>query len=228
VVLWAANESGSAKCQAPAKGIIKLTKDSVMASAFSHTFVAVALGSTYARRHMPWYFWGLSITCAILPDADVIGFAMGVPYNSLWGHRGLSHSLCFAFVVGLGVVSLAFREYVAFSRAWWSHVLYFSMVTASHGVLDAMTDGGRGIAFFAPFDTTRHFFPWRPVRVSPISIWAFFSLRGLYILGTELVFIWLPTTLLCAVVRVYRRRSMAAILTSVGVLGMQVYDAYPT
>jgi inner membrane protein len=181
-----------------------------MASAFSHAFVAAALGSTYARRHMPWHFWGLSISCAILPDADVIGFAMGVPYNSLWGHRGLSHSLCFALVLSLGVVSLAFREHVAFSWAWWSHVLYFFVVTASHGVLDAMTDGGRGIAFLAPFDPTRYFFPWRPVRVSPISIGAFFSPWGLYILGTELVFIWFPTTLLCAVVRIYRRRSMTA------------------
>ena len=177
-----------------------------MASAFSHAFVAVALGSASAQHRMPWHFWALSITCSILPDADVIGFAVGLPYNSLWGHRGLSHSLCFAFVLSLCVVSLAFREYVAFSRPWWSHVLYFFVVTASHGVLDAMTDGGRGIAFFAPFDTTRYFFPWRPVRVSPISIRAFFSTRGLQILSSELVFIWIPTTLVWAAVRVCRRR----------------------
>jgi inner membrane protein len=179
-----------------------------MASAFSHAFVAVALGSAYAQHHMPWHFWVLSITCSILPDADVIGFAVGLPYNSLWGHRGLSHSLCFAFVLSLCVVALAFRQYVVFSWPWWSHVLYFFVVTASHGVLDAMTDGGRGIAFFAPFDTTRYFFPWRPVRVSPISIGAFFSTWGLQILGTEIVFIWLPTTLLWAAIRVYRHRIM--------------------
>ena len=177
-----------------------------MASAFSHAFVAVALGSAYAQHHMPWHFWVLSITCSILPDADVIGFTLGVPYNSLWGHRGLSHSLCFAFVLGLCVVALAFRQYVVFSWPWWSYVLYFFVVTASHGVLDAMTDGGLGITFFAPFDPTRYFFPWQPVRVSPISIGAFFSTWGLQILGTEIVFIWLPTTLLWAAVRIYRRR----------------------
>jgi Predicted membrane-bound metal-dependent hydrolases len=177
-----------------------------MASAFSHAFVAVALGSAYARPRVPWYFWVLSITCSILPDADVIGFALGLPYNSLWGHRGLSHSLCFAFVLSLCVVSLAFRERVVFSWPWWSYVLYFFVVTASHGVLDAMTDGGRGIAFFAPFDTTRYFFPWRPVRVSPISIQAFFSTRGLQILSSELMFIWIPTTLLWAAVRLCQRR----------------------
>lgn len=177
-----------------------------MASALSHAFVAVALGKAYTRESMPWHFWALSMTCAILPDADVVGFTLGVHYSSLWGHRGLSHSLGFAFVLGLCVVSLAFRERMAFSWPWWSLVLYFFVVTASHGVLDAMTDGGHGIAFFAPFDTTRYFFPWRPVRVSPISIRAFFSAWGVQILATEIVYIWLPTTLLCVAVRAYRRR----------------------
>jgi hypothetical protein len=32
-----------------------------MASAFSHAFVATALGSTYARHHMTWYFWVASL-----------------------------------------------------------------------------------------------------------------------------------------------------------------------
>ena len=176
-----------------------------MASAFSHACVAVALGTVYAKESTPWQFWALSVLCALLPDADVIGFAWGVRYDSLWGHRGLSHSLCFAFLLSLGVVGLVWRDGALGSRHWWAQVLYFFVVTASHGVLDAMTDGGRGIAFFAPFDTTRYFFLWRPVRVSPISIQAFFSPRSLQILGTELVFIWLPTALLCAAVRLYRR-----------------------
>ena len=131
--------------------------------------------------------------------------ALGVRHNSLWGHRGLSHSLCFAFVLSLCVVVLRCRDHAIFSWRWWTHALYFFVVTASHGVLDAMTDGGLGIAFFAPFDTTRYFLPWRPVRVSPISIKAFFSAWGLQVLGTELVFIWLPTTLLCAAARACRR-----------------------
>jgi membrane-bound metal-dependent hydrolase YbcI (DUF457 family) len=43
-------------------------------------------------------------------------------------------------------------------------------VVASHGVLDALTDGGKGVAFFSPFDTTRHFFPVRPIPVAPITV----------------------------------------------------------
>jgi hypothetical protein len=64
-------------CSISSQSPVSLTrKDSIMASAFSHAFVAVALGSAYARHSMPWHSWVLSITCSILPDADVMGFAV--------------------------------------------------------------------------------------------------------------------------------------------------------
>lgn len=176
-----------------------------MASAISHAFMAVALGKIYCRQAMPWHFWAVSICCALLPDADAIGFVLGVPYEAPLGHRGLSHSLCFAAALGLGVASLAYRQAAPFSYAWCSLALYFAVVTAFHGVLDAITNAGLGVAFFAPFDNTRYFFPWRPVRVSPISITAFFSDRGLRILQSEIVFIWLPTLLAYAVLHGIRQ-----------------------
>jgi inner membrane protein len=167
-----------------------------VASALSHAVVAVALGKIYSARPLPWRFWGLSVLCSLLPDADVIGFALGIGYGNMLGHRGLSHSLLFAFCLGYGVVWCCFRERARFSRPWWSLVLYFTAVTASHGVLDAMTNGGLGIAFFAPLDPTRYFFAWRPVRVSPISVTAFFSQRGVRIVLSEMLYIWLPIGLL--------------------------------
>jgi inner membrane protein len=62
-----------------------------MASAFSHALVAVALGTASAKERMSWQFWALSVLCAVLPDANVIGFSWGVGYNSMWGlgHRGV-------------------------------------------------------------------------------------------------------------------------------------------
>jgi inner membrane protein len=69
-------------------------------------------------------------------------------------------------------------------------------VTASHGALDALTNGGLGVAFFAPFDATRYFFPWRPVEVSPIGVAAFFSQRGLEVFVSELLWLWLPAAAL--------------------------------
>jgi inner membrane protein len=51
-----------------------------MASAFTHGFVAVALGKIWLPRPKPWSFWALVIGSAVLPDADVIGFAFGIDY----------------------------------------------------------------------------------------------------------------------------------------------------
>ncbi|NIM77978.1 MAG: hypothetical protein GTO20_04240 [Candidatus Aminicenantes bacterium] len=61
-------------------------------------------------------------------------------------------------------------------------MLYFFLLTASHGVLDAFTNGGLGIALLSPFDTTRHFSPWQPIEVAPIGIWAFFSDWGVKVM----------------------------------------------
>jgi inner membrane protein len=72
-----------------------------------------------------------------------------------------------------------------------------------------MTDGGLGIAFFAPFDNERYFFPWRPIAVSPISVTAFFSERGLAVIRSEILWIWIPCLLLVSIrlpVRLFSRR----------------------
>jgi inner membrane protein len=176
-----------------------------MASAFSHAFVAVALGKAYSPQPRPWRFWVLAVLCSVLPDADVLGLALGIRYGAMLGHRGLSHSLCFAGIVGFSVAWLAFHDRAQPSKAHWTLGLYFTAVTASHGFLDAITNGGLGIAFFAPFDTTRYFLPWRPVRVSPISVTAFFSQWGVRVLHSEIVYIWLPIGLCCGLLHLLRR-----------------------
>jgi len=86
------------------------------------------------------------------------------------GHRGPSHSLLFALLWSLLVVSVGFNAVPKLSKPWWKLLCFFFVVTASHGVLDAMTNGGLGVAFFAPFDSTRYFLPWRPIIVSPIGV----------------------------------------------------------
>src|SRR5262249_48056135 len=80
----------------------------------------------------------------------------------------------------------------------------FFLVMVSHGVLDAMTNGGLGVAFFSPFNTRRYFLPWRPIPVSPIGVGSFFTARGLYILCSEILLIWCPTILGLAIIRIVR------------------------
>jgi inner membrane protein len=164
----------------------------LMATAFSHILVAFALGQPQPWRCWPIRFWGLTFLCTLLPDIDVVGFAVGIPYEHLLGHRGLTHSLAFALVMGFLVVNIGFPSVYTGSRVWWSLVTHFCLVTASHGVLDALTDGGLGIAFFAPIDSSRYFFPWTPIKVSPIGISEFFTSYGKKVLMSELVWVGLP------------------------------------
>jgi len=174
-----------------------------VASAFSHAFVAAALGHTLFEKPRSPRLWALSIVCSILPDADVAGFALGIAYEHPLGHRGFSHSLAFAALLSVGVVFLAFRD--ANRRRKALLFTHFFLVTASHGFLDALTDGGLGIAFFAPFDNARYFLPWRPIPVSPIRIAAFFSAWGLAVMAAEVLWIWTPAGVVAVLATVCRR-----------------------
>jgi inner membrane protein len=155
---------------------------------FTHALVAGALGPAFRRAGWPARVWWLGAGCAILPDADVVGLPFGVPLGSLLGHRGLTHSLAFAAALAAVVAP---RVVPRGSRlALW---LYLFVATASHGVLDALTDGGIGIAFFAPFDTGRYYLPWRPIVVSPLGLRPLFSAWGAAVLVSEVLWVWLPS-----------------------------------
>ncbi len=177
-----------------------------MPTTFTHLFAAGALGKAYTAEKMPTRFWVLAAVCSVIPDIDVIGYYYGIRYQDLLGHRGFFHSLIFAALLGLLVVSTAFPAVRRFSRAWWNIVVFFFLITASHGILDSMTDKGMGVGFFVPFDDTRYFMPWRPIVASPMRISRFFSVMGLEALVEEIVWIWTPLLAICACVHVYRKR----------------------
>lgn len=182
-----------------------------MASAFTHAFAGIAGGVIYPGNELPRRFWWLAAICGILPDADALGFKLGIPYESFWGHRGFTHSLVFAALIAALVVGLFFRSYAGGSaRRTVGLLIFFFLVTASHSILDMLTSGGHGVAIFAPFDNTRHFLPWRPVRVSPIGVTEFFGEWGIRVILSELLWVWLPLgmlTIFTVVVRRLRRRS---------------------
>ena len=168
-----------------------------MPTVISHGIFAISLGHLF-RYHrledsgLPLRFWVLALACTMLPDLDVIGFSLGVKYAEFWGHRGFSHSLMFALLTSLLMVSLGF--YQAQYRPYrWRLVLFYFLVTASHGLFDALTNGGLGIAFFSPFDDTRYFLPWRPIQVSPIGLHDFLKWGGLKVLSSEMKWIGLPS-----------------------------------
>ena len=83
----------------------------------------------------------------------------------------------------------------------WKLALVLFLVVASHGVLDAMTNGGLGVAFFSPVDTERYFLPWRPILVSPIGAARFFSTWGLRIMANEILWIWCPAVAVLVLIK---------------------------
>jgi inner membrane protein len=178
-----------------------------VASVFSHAVAGVALGTGFWRPGTPARYWIAGAVLAAVPDLDSIGFRFGIAYGDLLGHRGLTHSLLFAAVIAAVAVAILFPSGatpVPRSQLW----LYLVLATASHGVLDALTNGGLGVAFFAPFESSRYFFPFTPIEVSPMSVRAFFSERGLRVMASELVWVWLPSLVFAVLVIWLRRLSL--------------------
>ena len=163
--------------------------------------VVCAGAAVPARRRLPFLFWVVLAGLAVLPDLDVIAFAVGVPYRSPWGHRGASHSPAVAVVVGL-LASVLTRHRVPLR--WPALAACYAAAMASHGVLDAFTDGGSGVAFLFPFDDARSFAPWRPVLVSPFGL-DFFSDWGWRVIQSEICWLWLPSAVLLGLGVVLRR-----------------------
>jgi inner membrane protein len=128
---------------------------------------------------------------AILPDLDAIGFALHIPYGSTFGHRGFTHSIVFA-LLSATLLTLVVRDRRAF--------VFLFFCALSHPLLDALTNGGRGVALLSPFSNHRYFAPWRPIRVSPI--------RRLdpRVLWSEVKWVWLPTIAVWLVWRALPKR----------------------
>ncbi|TYZ11027.1 metal-dependent hydrolase [Hymenobacter lutimineralis] len=175
-----------------------------MPTIFTHAAVAVGLGRSLSSQPRPAGFWWLLALCAILPDFDAVTFKLGIPYASMWGHRGFTHSLAFAALAGIMLALLA----PARLRGTLSRIelaAWLAAATVSHPLLDMLTSGGLGVALLAPFSGERYFWPWRPVRVSPVGA-GFFSWRGVVTLLSELRWLWLPTLLVLLATRWARRK----------------------
>ncbi|MDR0339064.1 MAG: metal-dependent hydrolase [Desulfovibrio sp.] len=162
-----------------------------MASLLTHPAPAIAIAAAFGTKIISPRLAVAMVIAAVLPDMDVVGFSYGVKYASILGHRGFSHSLLFAFSIGL----LAFLSARFLKAKRGIAFLAVFCAVISHIILDAATTGGLGVAVFWPVDETRYFLPWRPIEVSPFSLRRFFSSRGVVILLSELRWVWAP----CAV-----------------------------
>lgn len=143
----------------------------------------------------------LGIISSILPDADVLSFRFGVSYGDPLGHRGFTHSILFAILWAALLILLFHRK----SAAKLMLSFYYFLATISHGILDALTNGGKGVGFFIPFDMERYFFPFSLIEVSPMSAAKFFSEWGLDVIKSEAVWIGIPSLVVIFLVWLSRK-----------------------
>jgi inner membrane protein len=166
-----------------------------MASAFAHIVVPAVIYISLRNNSVNLRLFFLAAALSVFPDIDVIAFKFGIAYESQWGHRGFTHSLAFACLISACCTLL--------KKQLRSHPLVIFSVCfiacVSHSALDAMTNGGLGVALYWPLDQERIFFPFRPIQVSPIGLAEFFTSRGITVLSSELIWVFLPGAFLAAV-----------------------------
>ncbi len=176
-----------------------------MPTALSHPAVPLAIGVGLGQSAVPSRLVAAGIVASVLPDLDVLAFRFGIPYAAQLGHRGFSHSLAFAALVallGAGCHRLLRSESMA-------TFAFLFAATASHGVLDAFTNGGLGVAFLWPFSPTRYFAPVRMIQVAPLTAARLLSPRGGVVLVSELLWVWLPCAVFGVALAISRRRTRA-------------------
>lgn len=153
----------------------------------------------------------VSLFCSALPDVDgVITRLSAILFclrlnGMLLSHRGFSHSLLFALIVGIAA-ALSARSFLQYEKAVSLLILYFFTITASHGFIDALTNGGEGVMFFAPFYGGRYLFPFAPVPAASLRVWL--GTQGLITFVREVLWIWLPLTVMYGGLQLLRKRKV--------------------
>lgn len=176
-----------------------------MPTPFAHVWAAVAISPFFSDKGNFFKLLVLGALCTIIPDADVIAFDFGIPYGHLFGHRGFTHSISFSVLFSLIILFLFYRNSFADKKIWLPLFVYFFICTLSHALFDAMTNGGKGVALFAPFYNERVFLPWRPIQVAPLSWDGLMSDWGRKVLISEFKVVWVPCVLFWFMVLVLKK-----------------------
>ncbi|MAV26715.1 MAG: hypothetical protein CMQ05_11445 [Gammaproteobacteria bacterium] len=173
-----------------------------MATIITHAVVGAGL-SAFSSKDVPKTKLAVLLAIvAMIPDADFVGFHLGISYGDMLGHRAFTHSIAFVFLVACLIPPWFFRR----SKGNWIAIGVLTFVaSASHGVLDAFTNAGLGVGFLIPFDDTRYFAWSRPIETSPLSVERFFTQRGVSVFQNELLYILLPLVSAVAVWLLLRR-----------------------
>jgi len=177
----------------------------------THALVPLVTAVSFGKRPLPWRLVIAAMIAATLPDLDAIWkHFLHLGSGSIYSHRGAAHSLFAALLVG-AILSI-FCKWFRVQRLTAAVVIAAS--TASHGLLDMMTDGGEGVAYLWPVTSVRLFADWRPLHSTQVHR-AHFVGEALLRIRSEIWQLVLPMTAIMllavagrAAVRAVRRKSI--------------------
>jgi inner membrane protein len=183
-----------------------------------HSLVALSVCAPLHRtplgKVMSFPDWlALLVIASLLPDLDVL-MLRWFPYSHPLSHRGLAHSLPFALVAAFcitmscNLAGILPGTLFTFILVW----LLVASVMGSHGLLDALTDGGLGIGLFIPLTLRRYFFPITPIPVALLEPATMFSPYMWHVYAVE--------------VALFTPFCLAAWLSGADLSGMPIFSAF--
>lgn len=159
-----------------------------MATILSHPAVPIAINMAVGSSIIPARLLAAGVLASVLPDLDVLGLRLGVPYGDAFGHRGASHSILAA--VFWGIVAAACSRQLHSTKL--IAFLFVTIAGISHAVLDMLTNGGGGVALLWPWTEHRYFIEVQIIEVAPLSVRRFLGPEGWQVLRSEIIWVWLP------------------------------------
>ncbi len=176
-----------------------------MATVITHGVLPLLAGRRLVPKELPPRRLALAaLLCSCLPDVDLLAFAYDVRPPDALAHRGLTHSLAFAAALALVLTAAFFPRRVLqpgqLKRLW---AVIFA-AGASHGLIDAFTQGDVGVALLWPLTSHRFLLPLHPVPVAPLGADEVLGRWGALVVFNELLLLWVPVLLIAGAVAARR------------------------
>lgn len=179
-----------------------------MPTIITHALLPVIAATALPRLRLSKRLIAAAVVAAVLPDIDVVGrFLFDYSGTHPLGHRGFTHSIVFAVLVGLiamlGCSALRAPPSLAFTALLLS--------TLSHPLTDMLTDGGRGVMLLWPASLEKMRWPLRPVEISPLGLRGFEDGRIWDVFASELLWVILPASALALLCRRWSDRHIDSV-----------------
>jgi membrane-bound metal-dependent hydrolase YbcI (DUF457 family) len=192
----------------------------MMSSILGHGLMGISVASAVAAKSETKNRRKLFVLAAILsliPDTDVLFYiAFGV--LGMTPHRGITHTLSFAVLMGLALTAL-FRSY--FDLTFQRSFLLFFGVLFTHLVLDYLMGCGPAVPFFWPLTDQGYLFPYKVVPTAYYAL-SVAGLASVLLHPATLIGMLIETVIFLPLFLISQRRSTSSrlMLTAISIIGL--------